>query len=189
MIPVLHGVFGAGGGAAGGFESIASAVTTAGQATVTFSGIPQTFVSLQIRALVKDAYTTLADTDWLQIKFNGNSANYSWHWIRYYASSLTAGGTPSATDIRAGRVPSSGSGLTDVYGVIVIDIDNYASTTRNTVVRSYGGATSTTAGSYVLTDGSWRVTDAVTSIALSSMFSSQWAADCVFSLYGIKGAA
>lgn len=169
------------------FESIATVTGTGSSATITFSSIPSTYASLQIRMLGKTA-TAAAGSDALDITFNGDTGgNYVYHNLTADGSTVNAGSSSTSTTfIRIG----SGAGRateTNICAVSIIDIHDYASTTRNKTMRRFGGFDKNGSGGViVLNSGLWMSTSAITSIEIASTGGNFTTAN-VFSLYGIKG--
>lgn len=177
---------GAGGGG-GSYESIATVTAAGGETSITFSSIPSTYKHLQIRGITRraDAGTVIA-TDTL--RFNADTgANYSTHRLSGDGSTATAGGNGGATEI----VFSRGTGATatsGMFGAVVADIHDYASTTKNKTVRSFTGFDINASGGNVyLYSGAWFNTAAITSITIYPN-GNTIAAGTTYSLYGIKGA-
>ena len=125
----------------------------------------------------------------LLLTFNGSATGYAQHALTG-TSSVAATGTASTTSITVPSV-STTSDPTSTNGVSIIDIHDYASTTRNKTVRAFSGAdlNSTTVGAVSLSSGLWANTSAVTSITLTGVGADtpNWSADSVFELYGVKG--
>jgi hypothetical protein len=71
--------------------------------------------------------------------------------------------------------------------VAIIDIHDYASTTRNKTVRSFEGSDNNGTGDVTLVSGLWLNTAAVTSATVSVLGGINYAAGTTISLYGIKG--
>ena len=168
--------------AASSYESIASVSPTSGS-SITFSSIPATYTSLQIRYnFINSAATSLS------MRFNGNSsAVYDFH-----GSMLSDGATVYNGNIGTDQTAIQAQGyvttVTTYPNVGIIDIHEYASTTKNKVTRHIcGGDNNSTAGSVQLRSGDWRNTAAITSIELY-LGTGTYSTGSVFSLYGIKGA-
>jgi len=190
MINPLVGIIASSGGAAaaaGTYESIASATGTGSSGTITFSSIPSTYTSLQIRAMYKDVTN---QGQWCQYNLRFNSDTGSNYWTHYLAgdgSAASASGFSSTCiSIRYSGADSSPSA--DTVGVSIIDIHDYASSTRNKTVRALAGVDTNSAdGGIALSSGLWLSTSAITSITVSAALSN-FTANSVFALYGIKGA-
>ena len=164
------------------FESIATA-SPAGSSTTTFSGIPGTYKSLQLR--INGTLPTGGLYNSILIQFNGDSAsNYRVHSLTGNNESVTAGNA-SATYIIASGYPYGSNN--DVYPTgAIVDILDYASTSKfKTVISFAGWDHNATASSEVgLLSGNWRNTAAITSIRVWS--SINFGTGTSIALYGIK---
>jgi hypothetical protein len=176
------------------YESIATAVGTGSSATITFSSIPATFKHLQIRALTKGTATT-GPTYNMSMRFNSDTTdtNYVNHYLRGGGASASAGQFGSSTDgFVIGYTPVSrvaAPDLTNMFGTNLIDIIDYASTTKYKTARAlFGTELNTTDGNSIvgLQSGLWMSTAAITSITLT-IGASFWTTTSTFALYGIKG--
>jgi hypothetical protein len=161
------------------FESIASATGTGSSGTITFSSIPSTYTSLQIRAIGRSVSNGV-----YQIQFNGDTAaNYVWHNLTGNGSTAAANSGTAVTSSRIALIPS---GASSNVGANIIDIHDYAKTTNNKVARSFTGFDINGSGTIGLYSALWLNTAAITSITL--LCSSNFYTDSTFALYGIKGA-
>jgi hypothetical protein len=168
------------------YESIASATGTGSSGTITFSSIPSTYTHLQLRCLVSDTFTAAngAQEGWLQ--FNSDTAsNYSYHRLSGNGSTASAAGIASNT-VMDDEI-SVAYGSTGAFGVAIIDIQNYASTTQYKTVRSFSGSDLNGSGYVRLASGNWRSTSAITSITIGGAIFAFSTATKI-ALYGIKGA-
>lgn len=167
------------------YESIASINPISGTFTtsITFNSIPSTYSSLQIRYIIQPNAS-----DSLALRFNGNSSTvYDFHALNGDGASVVASNLGTGqTYIQAfGYYPMNASYM----NAGIIDIHDYASTTKNKVIRSFSGVdNNSTGGSVQLRSGNWRNTDAVTSITLYTVSSNHMLTGTSFALYGIKGA-
>lgn len=167
------------------FESIASATGTGSSGTITFSSIPSTYASLQIRGVAR--WNT--NNDVLQIQFNGDTAsNYTSHNLMGEGSTVIATGLANQSQIAL-----TASGYTwdaTFYGApLIIDIHDYASTSRFKTIRTlFGHDQNTTPSRILLNSGLWRNTSAISSITISTQSGSNFNTATTFALYGIKGA-
>lgn len=166
------------------FESIASITASGGETSLTFSSIPSTYQHLQIRGIAR-ASNASSGTDALRLRLNSDSsASYTYHAIRGNgASAIAFGGTAQTYSLNSDCVLQNG-GLASTYGVSIIDIQDYASTSRNKTLRTFGGVDQNGSGLVELYSSLWINTSAINSIALSA--GSTWIAGTTFSLYGIK---
>ena len=171
--------------ATGSYESIASATGTGVGGTILFSSIPATYQHLQLRCLVSDTYTASdgAQEGWLQ--FNSDTAsNYSYHRLNGNGSTASASGVASNT-VMDNQI-SIAYGTTGAFGVAIIDIQNYASTTQYKTVRSFNGSDLNGSGYVRLASGNWRSTSAISSITIGGTITA-FTTTSQFALYGIKG--
>jgi hypothetical protein len=167
------------------YESIATANGTGVAGTITFSSIPATFKHLQIRCIAKDTFTAGGNVQegWLQ--FNSDTAsNYSYHNLRGNGTAAAAGAVASNTVLDQAITIAMDS--TSAVGVAIIDILDYASTSKYKTTRSFNGGDLNGSGYAKLSSGSWRSTSAVTSITFGGTVLA-FATTTTFALYGIKG--
>ena len=184
MFGVSLGIMdGAGGAAGGSFESIATATGTGSSGTITFSSIPSTYKHLQIRWMSQvDAGTNGTYNTYIQLNSDAGN-NYARHTLDGDGASATATGADSVT---APQVGLSTRNSDTALGVSIIDVHDYASTTKNKTIRIFNGADRNGAGSVQLQSGLWMNTSAVSTISIIN-FNGNFKTTSVFSLYGIKG--
>jgi hypothetical protein len=168
------------------FESIATATGTGSSATITFSSIPSTYKHLQIRVIGRtpDALTTSTAF----MRFNSDTGtNYAAHWLYGDGSSASATGSATRSNVWVQLYYPGSSYNSNIHATSIIDIHDYASTTKNKTVRTFNGVDVNASGGYVnLVSGLWMNTNAVSSITID--FNGQnISTTSVFSLYGIKG--
>ena len=160
------------------FESIASVSPTSGT-SVTFSSIPADYQHLQLRWNLDNGGNTQ-----LLLRMNSDTgSNYSFHLLYGTGSSAAATGGSSATSINYGGFAGTSSGL----AVGIIDIVDYASTTKYKTTKTFSGRDTNGTGWIQLSSGLWQSTSAITSITLidpNYTFSNG-----TIALYGIKAAA
>ena len=180
MLNTITAILDAGaGGGAGSYESIATVTSSGSSATLTFSSIPSTYSSLQIRGLY-------SGSGGLLMTFNGSSsAEYARHWLR--GKEGLAQSTGSGYGVGYFNLTQSPVGDATTKHAMIFDLHDYSSTTKNKTFRMIDGYDeNTTLGNVTLYSGLWGNTSAVTSITLDS--NGTFASGSVFSLYGIKGA-
>jgi hypothetical protein len=177
------------------FESIQTITVGAeGQSTVVFSSIPQTFKHLQIRAM---ATTPSVNGIYDQTTFNSDTgSNYSFHFLEGRpdlspTARASSGVSQSHVRLFAWGSGPYGTGTTGWPAVGIADILDYTDTNKYTTIRGLGGGDSnSTVSSVGLTSGSWRNTNAITSITLTAFAvgsATTFAQYSSFALYGIKG--
>lgn len=170
----------------GAFESIATVLGTGSSNTITFSSIPQTYTSLQIRFNGRCSSGAITDC---YVRYNSDTgSNYTQHWtfgLDTGGPYLSSSGARSPFSI--GYIQGYDTNPTTAG---IIDIHDYSSTTRNKTTRFItGGDEQQTSSQGALTIGSglWMNTNAITSIDIV-LASSNWTSSSTFALYGIKGA-
>ena len=192
MSSTILGIIASSGGAAaatGSYESIASATGTGSNSTITFSSIPSTYKHLQIRALTRDtkSYGTVT-TGMLNMMVNSSTGSYTWHRLTGDGSAADAGGTTGETYAQCTRCVPQSPVTANVFGAAIIDIADYASTTKNKTIRSFGGTDANTASTQFqiqLNSNLWTSTAAITSLSFIAI--EFWAVGTTIALYGIKG--
>jgi hypothetical protein len=188
-MPIPLGIFataGAGGAAAGAFEQISTTILSSDTTSVTFSSLPSTYKHLQIRYAVRGSRA--ANDDFIALQFNGDTgSNYWYHYLEGTGSSVNASSIVSAENrIRLGNVPAA-SAATSSFSGGVIDILDYAATTKNKTIRTLNGHHATpVAPRIALRSGLWLNTSAVSSITFLAL-NGGWVTGSRFSIYGIKG--
>ena len=167
------------------FESIATATGTGSSGTITFSSIPSTYKHLQLRGLFRNNSASTG-TDSLRITVNGSATGYTWHILRGNGTSATANAGTSATYFQAGSdIPNNGL-ASNIMGVCIVDIIDYASTSKTKVFRSFDGLdNNSTNGSSNLCSGLWNNTNAINSLTITTT-GFNWTTSTQFALYGIK---
>lgn len=168
----------------GSFELIETLTAgSGGTSEFLFSGIPNTYQNLQLRVQVKSTHTTNPD---LLVRINGGStAIYSRHGYRGNGSATTAYASSSLTYGICTTNFAIQSSVASKYGVALIEILDYAETTKNTMLRIFYGSEAGTFGETGISSVMWANTAAVTSISLYPEANS-FAEYSNASLYGMK---
>lgn len=147
--------------AAGDFESIATVtVGSGGAADVTFSSIPSGYQHLQVRGFtpfnVRDGVIRLA--------FNGDTgSNFRYHWLSGNGAAAQAY-APAAGQYIEFAYDANAAPNSSVAKSFVVDILDYASSSKNTTVRTFCGTDVNGGGMVQVTSGLWVNTSAVTSL-------------------------
>ena len=168
--------------ATGSFYSIATVTLGSSSATISFSSIPSTYKHIQIRFSALFA----SGGNVASMQFNSDTAtNYSWHNIYSGNSTIGAQGSANATSIRV--TPQLYGEVATYPNVSIIDIIDYANTTKYKTMRSIAGSNdnTTTQSGIDLFSGSWRSTSAITSIDITNA-SVNFQSGSTFALYGIN---
>jgi hypothetical protein len=162
----------------GAYDALATVTLSASTASITFAGIPSGYKDLQIRVF---ASPTTAD---VFMKFNGDgtTTNYSRHYLYGDGSTDAAGGVYDDPNLSVGYY-STTSGI---FGASVVDVLDYASTSKNKVIRALSGGDANGSGLIVLYGGSRNLTDAITSITIFPTGAGDFREHSSFALYGVK---
>ena len=183
---LAQGVAGA-PGAANSYESIATVtVGSGGAANVEFTSIPSGFEHLQIRAIARSTRASV-DNVFVNMQINSDTgANYSYHDLYGDGSTVAAGAITSVTQNYIQRITAS-TAAASIFGTFVIDILDYKNTNKYKTLKSLGGFDLNGSGQIYLVSGSWRNTNAITSLKFTSQATGDFAQYSHFALYGIKG--
>ena len=182
----------------GDFSSITTVtVGSGGTSSVTFSSIPSTYTHLQIRYISRGLGSANNDTyDIIQFTFNGVAGtSYAWHEMAIDGN--TSGAVMAQSGSSAAYVRSWSAGNLSVsgnYGAGVVDILDYANTSKNKTVRMLSGFDNNgnlggnplkyyRYGSASANSGLYLSTNAITSITINGIGNlDQYSS---FALYGI----
>jgi hypothetical protein len=163
---------------AGAYDSISSVTLSASASSVVFSGIPATYTHLQLRCTI---LASAANSD-IQVVFNADTAsNYSQHYLYGNGASALAGGGANQPFFYLGF----NAGDTTYPVASVADVLDYANTNKYKTARTLGGFDRNGSGSSVFTSGSWRNTNAITTLTIfpNTGTFQQYSS---FALYGVK---
>ena len=162
------------------YESIATVTAgSGGSSTITFSSIPSDYTHLQVRGIARTA-TNVS----LVLRFNSDTAsNYSRHYLNGNGASVGAGGAAGSTSAYAGTTATG----TSAFGASIIDILDYKDTNKYKTVRALSGGDNNGSGFVQFMSGSWRNTNAVTSIDIFQVDGDSFTQYSSIALYGIKG--
>ncbi len=169
----------------GGSFSVANNPNLTG---ITFSSIPSTYQHLQLRWIARDTSAT-ASFESILIRYNGvTSTSYGYHYIEANGSTVSAAGTGfTDTSWNLGNAMARGGLTAGIMGVGIIDIHDYASTTKLKTSRAIVGGDRNAANGYIeLYSSLFNSTSALSSITLTSG-GSNYATTTSFALYGMKG--
>ena len=169
------------------FYSIATVTAAGGETSLSFTSIPGTYKSLQIRGIYRNGAAVAGGAE-LDMRFNSDSTS-GHYWYHYLYGNGTAAGAAggSYSAVALPYFGSSNSNTAGIFGVGIIDIIDYASTAKYKTVRSMQGVdANSTSTSYQidLSSGMWNSTSAITTITLIP--STSFVAGNTFALYGIN---
>jgi hypothetical protein len=170
------------------YESIATSTPSNGTASITFSSIPQTFKSLQVRSIVRDTSTGGFDAIPVDIRPNNDATTiYAIHSLRGDGTTVTADGyTGQPQGLPWAAAVRSGSSNTNTYGAMILDIIDYTSTSKYKTLRMISGGDVNGSGSVISLDSAlWQSTSAITSLTIKADYTA-FASGTTFALYGVK---
>ena len=167
----------------GSFESIATTTLSTTTTNITFSSIPGTYQHLQIRMLSRASNASIDRA--ISLRLNGDTAtNYAYHYLDGDGATASATGLASATSMVSIKTAGASAGA-NTFGVCIIDIHDYASTTKTKTVRLLNGFDNNGAGNILIASGLWNSTSAVNSFTIVN---TSFLSGTTVALYGVKGA-
>jgi hypothetical protein len=179
----------------GSYEALASyTVPSGGTSGITLSGFPINgkYSHLQVRYWLPST-PTAGDSIYIQLGNNGidGGGNYSYHGLYGYNGTNVIGATGLANSTRIETHYSAQTGSVDAPFSGVIDILDYASSTKYKTTRSLSGhqfnSNATTGYSTMwLVSGNWRNSNPITSLKLA-FGGGNLPQYTKVSIYGIKG--
>ena len=174
-------------GGAGSYESIATLTASGGETVLSFTSIPSTYVSLQVRGIYRDTQASALARN-LLMQFNSDTgANYVYHRVEGTGSAATASGGTAQNQALISDAGVGDSATANIFGTSITDLHNYASTTQNKTLRAIAGVDTNGGGQIGLSSSLWLSTAAITSIQIKPG-NTAFKAGTTFALYGIKGA-
>jgi hypothetical protein len=170
----------------GNYDALATVtVPSGGLSSITFAGIPTTGYShLQVRYLARG--TESAAGVGIRERFNGDtSSSYATHQLYGDGSSVTASAVSSVGQMQIGGMTGATAG-SNIFGVGILDILDYANTTKNKTVRCLDGRDINGSGGLLLLEsGVWLKTNAIDTVLIYPS-SGNFAQYSQFALYGVK---
>jgi hypothetical protein len=176
--------------ATGSYESIATVNGTGSSGTITFSSIPSTYVALQLRYISRNSAAGTGSGDVL-LRFNSDSgSNYAFHYMTGNGSVASSNGSATQTSIKLDNASTNNGETSGNMTVGIIDIHDYASTTKYKTAREFQGNDNNGNSSSIcrLYSGLWMSTSAISTITLTLNLANNFTTASTFALYGIKGA-
>lgn len=171
------------------FELIESVFVASSASSVTFNNLNQyatDYKHLQIRLTGRSDEAGSSNARDLRIRANADTgSNYSSHRLRGDGAGVYSDASTSQTAIFGAALFPRPSNPTTEYGAGVIDLLDFASTTKNKTFRFLTGLKPTGEDQIVLGGGAWLSTTAVASITIFAN-SGNLATGSRFSLYGIR---
>ena len=163
----------------GSYDALATyTVGAGGVSSIEFAGLPTggQYTHLQIRAIAKATASGGATGLWF-VNSDTTQSNYYSHFLVGNGSSVSAA---------AYNNPYSWSYSDSAFAGLVIDILDYASTSKYKTIRTLRGWDNNGSGNISLESGLWKNTNAINTFKFQ-MDSGNLAQYSQFSLYGVKG--
>jgi hypothetical protein len=163
------------------YQSIATVtVGSGGQANIEFTSIPSTYKHLQIRLSAQGT----AGYD-VNLRLNSDTgSNYAFHYLNGQGASAGTGAGTSTAYINFSNNFLQGA---TIPAVGIMDILDYASTSKYKTTRALAGSDANGSGWLQLGSGLWQNTAAITTIQLYPASSQTFSQYTSAALYGIKG--
>ena len=172
--------------AAGNFESIATYTATGTVGDITFNSIPSGYKILQIRHVIRDVSASSGDRS-IFIQFNGDTSTSNYAYNRMYsypgANSFGIDYNNTFGIAYAGITIADNTTPTNDYGANIIEIIDYANTSKTKQIRQYGGSSQSQFNSASL----WTGTAAINSVKIYCSGGANIKIHSTAALYGIKG--
>ena len=172
------------------FESIATISVGSNTPSVSFTSISSAYQHLQIRGFIRTGRSSAAGYAWIEMNDQpANTAYYS----AFGASSASVFGVSASGNRGSGyQIVCPGAGVSSValYGSFVMDLYDYANTSKLKTARIYSGFADTSSGSSqtFITSFLWKSTSAVNKITFGGVDNTDVIAGTKIGLYGIRNA-
>jgi hypothetical protein len=175
-----YGFLGSSGGGPTDFQLISTQVLASTASSITFSSIPSTFRHLQVRMTARISTASGTGSFAVNVWFNGdNTSNYSWHTLLGQTATVSSSGAANQPQFALNQTIPSASQASGIFGAGIVDILDYAQTSKYKTSRTLSGWT----GAVQLSSGNWRSTAAINSVTVDSN-GYAFAVGSRFSLYG-----
>jgi hypothetical protein len=175
--------------ATSGYFQIATVTAAGGETSLTFSSIPATYTDLQIRGVYRDTQSAASQVAPVYLKFNASGTpNYAHHTLSGDGTNVAATGNSARPWVQIVNAGTTDFDTANAFGASIIDITDYASTTKNKTVKAFAGNEANTAAtvySVGFSSGVWLLTNAINSIQINAG-NIAFKANSTFTLYGIK---
>ena len=170
----------------GAYDALASNTLSVATSSVTFNGIPAGYKHLQLRILGRSSSANPSETVRMQLNGRITANGYTNHLVYSDgASAIADGDNQSVAGFNIHRLPAATS-TASVFGALIIDILDYADTSKFRLLRSIGGYDANGSGRIAFGSGLFNSTDAISSIKLELSTAANYVADSSFQLYGVK---
>ena len=169
------------------YESIQTVSLSGSQSTISFTSIPSTYKHLQVRGILRGDRANTGEI--VGVQFNGDTTTSNYVSHRLIGDGTNAGSAPQTAGTYSSswvtHIPGASSSAS-IFGPVVMDIFDYATSSKNRVGRTLGGDVG---GDQIAWMGSqlWLSTSAITSITFVPVFGTNFVQYSELALYGMKG--
>jgi hypothetical protein len=188
IIGIIASSFRSAAGPDGAYDSLATVtVPSGGLASITFAAIPNTYKHLQIRGIARASAADTSDHN-IVAAFNSDTTftNYRTHVLDGDGATATAGSAQVSGFYASAGLTLGNNSTASAFSASVIDILDYANTSKNTTVRVLNGFDRNGAGYVRFASSLWLNTAAITSIDISLRTGGNFVQYSQFALYGVK---
>lgn len=166
------------------YELISTSLISTSTGLVEWTSIPQTYKHLQIRYTARDTGAFTTRGMFLEVNGNTTTGSNSQHYLKSNGSSLSASYNTNYARFDWAELPAANSAAY-YYGVGVVDIMDYASTSKVKTFKTIHGYHNGSTNEVSLWSGMWNNTAAITWLRMYT--NNSFAAGSRLSLYGLKG--
>lgn len=174
------------------FESIATATAAGGEMSLSLTSIPSTYKHLQVRIIARDTAPIVGQGSGIFYVNGDTGVSYTNHKLIGYNFTTTpttqGGDTTTSGNMNFWCPPAANTAA--AYGVAIIDIIDYANTSKYKTMRGVTGwsnnSTASPVSGIVLASTLWITTNAITSMNIVP-YASGFSAGSSIALYGIRG--
>jgi hypothetical protein len=173
----------------GAYDSLATVTLSAAASSITFSGIPSTYKHLQIRILAKESGTGTGGPNVVaSLNSDTTYTNYRSHYLNGNGSAASSGQVQSSGYYcLVGNIATSNASYTSMFGALVVDVLDYANTSKNKTLRCLWGHDRNGTGEVGIDSSLWiNTAAAITSITFSVVGGTNFTINSSFALYGAK---
>jgi len=181
ILGIIASSFRSAAGPDGAYDALSTVTLSSATPTITFAGIPTGYKHLQIRVMA----LTSASGKVMTMRFNADSStSYTWHYLNGQGSTASSGNQTGNTYSRFfGQ--NIGTNTTNPT-VSIVDVLDYANTSKNKTMRALSGSDNNGSGEVSLESSLWIKTEAINAISIQLNDGSNIAANSQFTLYGVK---
>lgn len=173
-----------------GMFAIATVALTTATSTVTFSNIPSNYTHLQIRGVARSSRTD-QNGSFAKVQVGSGSAdsgaNYFWRFLSGNGSSPSTLGRANESWVEVDRWATDLT-TANTFGGFIIDIFDYASTSKNKTLKYIGGYDANGNGEIYIGSGAWNNSSTAINTVSLTEGSGNFKPYSHFALYGIKAA-